>query len=422
MKILWIVNTIFPYPAKMLGVEKNVFGGWLKGMADEVIKSEKVELAIATVYNGNEIKKFSDGKTIYYLIPGNLAIKYSSKVETYWKEINNEFKPDLVHIHGTEFAHGLAFINACPNIKSVVSIQGLVSKYSKYYLANISTKDILKNITFRDIIKRDNIFQAKKKFYLRGINEEKTIKKSGNIIGRTDWDYANCLEINPNMKYFKCNENLRVSFYTGKWDVKNINRYQIFFSQASYPIKGFHILIEALPIIKKQYPEVKVIVAGQNILDKSSLKKKLKKTGYAKYLDNLINKNGVKENIEFVGILNEEQMKEKMLESNVFVQASSIENSPNSLGEAMLLSIPCIASNVGGTSNLLEDKKEGILYPYTESAMLAHYIMKIFADDKLASSLGNAAHEHAALTHDKNKNCQELLNIYTNIIRSNNVN
>lgn len=418
MKILWIVNTIFPYPAKMIGLEKNVFGGWLNGMANEVIENENVDLAIATVYNGNEIKKISDGKTIYYLIPGAPATKYNKKSEIYWKEINNDFKPDLVHIHGTEYTQGLAFINACSNIKSVVSIQGLVSVYSKYYLANISKKDILKNITFRDIIKRDNIFQAKKKFYLRGINEEKTIKKSGNIIGRTDWDYANCLAINPNMKYFKCNENLRDSFYTGKWDIKNINRYQIFFSQASYPIKGLHILIEALPIIKKKYPNVKVIVAGQNILDNSSIKSTIKRNGYAKYLDNLINKNGVKENIEFVGILNEEQMKEKMLESNVFVQASSIENSPNSLGEAMLLSIPCVASNVGGTSNLLEDKKEGFLYPYTETAMLAHYIMKIFDDDNLASSLGSAAHKHAALTHDKNKNCQELLNIYTDIINN----
>ena len=38
MKILWIVNTIFPYPAKQIGLKEDCFGGWLNGLADEIKK------------------------------------------------------------------------------------------------------------------------------------------------------------------------------------------------------------------------------------------------------------------------------------------------------------------------------------------------------------------------------------------------
>lgn len=419
MKVLWIVNTIFPYPSKCLGIEENVFGGWLNGLLNVLKDNKEIELAIATIYSGNELKRFVDEKNIYYLIPGASLIRYNRKLEEYWKQIYEDFIPDLVHIHGTEYAHGYAFIKVCPKVKTIVSIQGLVSVCEKYYLSNISFNDIIKNITIRDIIRCDNILQAKRKFALRGINEKQIINNCDAIVGRTDWDYSNCLEINKNMIYYKCNETLRDSFYTGKWDISKINRHQVFFSQASYPIKGFHIFLEALSIIKRKYDDVKVIVAGQNILDKSSFKTKLKRTGYSKYLESLINKHKLQKNVEFVGILNEKEMKEKMLESNVFVQASVIENSPNSLGEAMLLSIPCVASNVGGTSNLLENGKEGFLYPYTEPAMLAYYIMKIFEDDELAVSLGNEAHKHASLTHDKINNCQDMIDIYNKIVSNN---
>ena len=57
---------------------------------------------------------------------------------------------------------------------------------------------------------------------------------------------------------------------------------------------------------------------------------------------------------EFEGFLSAEKMKRLLLESNVFVCPSSIENSPNSLGEAMLLGVPCVASDVGGIADMCD--------------------------------------------------------------------
>ena len=58
----------------------------------------------------------------------------------------------------------------------------------------------------------------------------------------------------------------------------------------------------------------------------------------------------MEDKIEFLGRLSAEGMKQAYLDANVFVMPSTIENSPNSLGEAMLLGVPCVAADVGGVA------------------------------------------------------------------------
>ena len=418
-KILWIVNTIFPYPAEKSGLKKTAFGGWLNSLSDTLRKSEDFKLAIATVYNGKDLKKMDDGQVIYYLLPGAPALKYDKKLEKYWKDINEEFKPDLVHINGTEYAHGLAFINACPNVTTLTSIQGLVSVYANVYYANIPVKDIIKNITFRDIIKNDSIIQARKKFIKRGKNEIEILKKTNAITGRTIWDYSNVQAINPNVKFYWSNRILREEFYNSKkWDISKIERHSIFCSQAGYPIKGLHYMIEAANILKREYPDIKVYIAGQNITKSDTIKEKMKISGYGKYIKGLMRKYNLEGNIIFTGMLDAQGMVNRLLNSNVFVQTSAIENSPNSLGEAMLLGVPCVASYVGGTCDMLEHNKEGFLYTYTEPAILAEYIKRIFEDDELCMKFSNNAINKANVTHNKERITQETIDMYIDIINN----
>ena len=81
----------------------------------------------------------------------------------------------------------------------------------------------------------------------------------------------------------------------------------------------------------------------------------------------------------------------------------------------MLLGMPIVASNVGGTSDMLIDKKEGYLYPFGEKNLLAGYIIKIFDDSKNAIELGKNAKIHAMKTHDREKNGHDMLEIYRSL-------
>ena len=136
---------------------------------------------------------------------------------------------------------------------------------------------------------------------------------------------------------------------------------------------------------------------------------------YTVYLTDLAKKLGVLDRIQYIGSLSEEEMCKQFLKSNVFVSASAIENSPNSVGEAMLLGVPTIASYVGGTKDLLTEGIDGYLYQYDAPYMLAGYIDSIFSDDCLANKFSVNARAHAMETHSREKNYQQLMNIYKSI-------
>lgn len=416
MKILWIVNIIFPYPASKINQKKSVTLGWLYGLYNTLVKNKDINLAVAATYHGDKLLKFvGEDNTVYYLLPCKNQLKYDSNLKKYWKEVDDDFHPDVAHIHGSEFAHAIPFIEACPNVKTVTSIQGLVSIYSKAYYGNIPYRDLIKNISFRDIIKFDNVFQQQKKFYKRGLNEKKLLNMSNYLIGRTTWDYANSKAIVGKDKYFLCNESLRDDFYTEYWNINGVERHTIFISQAYYPIKGFHFMLEALYILKRKYPDVKCYVSGHKVIGDDSFKSKLRITGYGKYIKKLLKKYQLEDNVVFLGMLDTKEMISNLKKSNVYVQPSVIENSPNSLGEAMLMGMPCISSDVGGVSDLLIHNEEGFTYPYSEPAILAHYIEKIFEDDSLAITLGEKAHKHASITHNRENNCNQTIAIYHKI-------
>ena len=209
MKILWIANTIFPAPSVELGLPVPVIGGWMYGLAEQLIADKRIKLAVASVYSGEMMQKFIINDIEYYMLPYSMASGRPEDCNTVWDSIYKNFMPDIVHIHGTELKHGLSCMHACCYARFIVSIQGLVSVYAEYFYAGMSFMDILKNITVRDVLRLDTIFNGKSTDAKRGVCEVEYIQKSTKIIGRTSWDYAHVKAINANVEYEFCNEILR---------------------------------------------------------------------------------------------------------------------------------------------------------------------------------------------------------------------
>ncbi len=419
MKILWITNILFPEAASLISGNKQLkaSGGWMLGLANSLSEFPNIELSIATVSNIVSSLNIVKGKKVtYYTIPiGKGNIWYNNDYERFWKEIYSISNPDIVHIHGTEYSQGLAFINSCPNAKVVVSIQGLTSVCQKYYNDELSNLQIIKNISFRDIIRNDNLLLAKKRFKERGEKIElPTLRKVKHIIGRTIWDKAHAWAINPNAEYHFCNETLRDEFYTDRWEYDKCEKHTIFLSQAIYPIKGLHKVLEALPYVIQKYPDTKVRIAGINIVKSDTFKEKCSITGYGRIIRNIVKKNKLEKHIEFTGPLNAQEMKSTLLKSNVFICPSSIENSSNSLGEAQLLGVPCIASYVGGIPSMIPNDNCGKLYRFEDTEVLAFHIIKTFENSENFDNTQMRAIAHERHNRKNNAICQ--ISIYKDII------
>lgn len=410
MKILWLINIVLPQVAQQHNEKVNSTGGWMISLSHEIPKNNKLVVCYPYIKNCDD----SIEGVSYYGFQGKDNKKELEAMVSRFKEILIFEKPDVVHIWGTEhlqsYAMTIAAIQLNLEKKIVVSIQGMVGYYAKHFMADLPNKVQLIP-TMRDIIRNDSLLHQKANMAWRGEYEKKTLKAVSHVIGRTTWDRI-CVEIiNPTAIYHFNNEILRDSFYAQKWSIDNCDKYSIFVSQAQMPIKGFHFILEAATILKKKYPQLQIYVAGSL----PPFNNGANATAYAKYLYRYAKKNNLLKFVTYIGNLDEKSMCDRFLKSHVFVSASSIENSPNSVGEAMLLGVPTVASNVGGTSDMLRDKEDGFLYQYDASYMLAGYVDRIFSNDSLAMQFSKSAREHAILTHNKEKNYKDLIHIYEEI-------
>lgn len=236
------------------------------------------------------------------------------------------------------------------------------------------------------------------------------------MIGRTDWDRECVKKINADARYYFCNETLRGEFYSGEWSFEGCEKHSIFVGSCDYPVKGFHRLLSVLPELLKKYPDIKVYVTGDSPFEAKGFDGFKHRTYYQVYLKKLIKRGGLADKVIFTGGLSAENMKKRLLSSNLFLLCSSIENSPNTLGEAMILGVPCVASNVGGVTTMAEDGKDALIYPFDDNAKMKVCIEKIFDDAEVAKSLSDNAKKHAKKTHSQETNRSRLLEIYGEIL------
>jgi len=419
LKILWLINIPLPEASLLMGEKPSPFGGWLINASKDLSIQKDIKLSIA--FPGNKASEFKElkGEKINYYPFTLIKESETKKIENneFFKMIIDSVNPDIVHIYGTEMAHTLSMVNICNkmNISTVISIQGLVSIIEKHMYANLPIH-VIYGKTFRNFIRNDNVNGLKRNFEVRGKNEVAAIKSVRNIVGRTTWDRACVREINSSARYFYCNETLREEFYKYQWDINKCEKNSVFLSQAQYPVKGLHYVLGALPLILKKFPDTKVYISGKDLTKSDFLKDKLLMTYYGKYIKKMIKRLGIEENVIFTGPLDETKMCQRYLNSHVFVCPSSIENSPNSLGEAMILGVPSVSSYVGGIPDMLNDKEDGFLYQHDASYMLAHYICEIFENDELALKFSQNSRRHALKTHDRTENTRRLIEIYKNIL------
>lgn len=415
MNVLWITNIEFPESNRLISGtgELKSSGGWMLGAAKMLLECGcNIKLTVATVSKKiHTLTKLEGEHITYYLLPygkGNLFM--NSEYEPLWKEVQEKVKPDVVHIHGTEFSHGLAYVKACGKKNVVVSIQGMKSSCYKYYYSGLDSIDFIKNLTFRDIFKGTPI-REKKAFKKQGKYEIELLRHVNHIIGRTSWDESKVWAINPNAKYHFCNEILRPEFYEGqKWSYEACDKHSIFLSQATSPIKGMHQLLKAMPLVLSHYPDTRIRIAGLNITHNKGKWGLFHFTSYGKIIKKQILRYNLEDKVFFIGNLNAIEMRDEYLRCNIFVSPSTIENSPNSIGEAQILGTPVIASYVGGVPDMMKGNEEN-LYRFEEVEMLAYKICRLFNNRDKTKSMIDVANER----HNGVKNIKQLLLIYNEI-------
>lgn len=338
-----------------------------------------------------------------------------------FEEIIKKSKPDFIQIWGTEVMSRWAMMDACIELKIqhrvCIVVQGICSEIIKNYRAGLPEK-IINKVTLRDIIRRDSLRDQENDFLHRAAEETQMLKNTRFVLGRTEWDREIVTRINGNLKYFKCNEMLSDVYYQDeRWDKNKCRQHSILIAQGYYPLKGLHYLIEAVAALKLEYEDIFIVVAGPDYLKLSLRRNSIWDSGYSRYIKAQLTHYRLWDNIKVTGMLDSVRMKKEYLDANVLVSCSAIENSSNSVCEGMMLGMPVIATDVGGTKDMLKDNEEGWLYRFGDIDGLTERIKKVFEGREELFITCKKARDRAIIRHNKDNICASVVDAYKEMMR-----
>jgi glycosyltransferase involved in cell wall biosynthesis len=107
-------------------------------------------------------------------------------------------------------------------------------------------------------------------------------------------------------------------------------------------------------------------------------------------LESLATSLGVAKRVQFRGRLDRSLVRTALNEARIFVLASHMDTSPNSITEAHSAGLPVIASNVGGISDMVHEGVDGLLFPAGDHAALAARLQELLPDQERCRSMGKA--------------------------------
>lgn len=412
-KILWLTGIVTPEASELIDAPKIPFGGWVSQMINNLSKLNTYEIGVAMKSSSKKLIIRQHNDVTYYYLPRSIKNKFDVNIED-CKEVLNHFQPDLLHAEGCEQKYTNTFLKNWKG-KNVISMQGILNGYEPYENGGLNLHKYLFSFNFKNLVFASLLFINKKIVFDKRLKIEKdSIKMADNILGRTNWDRANSYFFNRNANYFHCARILRPSFYKIKQDPKNIYKHTVFLGNSAQLRKGAHFVLEAINLLKDEFPDLKLFIAGQKF--ENNIKDWKTYFGYRAFLHRKLMKLNLTKNVKFLGVLQEKQMAEQLSKMHVYVMSSTIENSPNTLGEAMIMGVPCITSYNGGVGDMAIDEKEALHYRANDPRMLAYQIKRIFDDENLANRLRINAIKRANFTHDINKNLNDLLNCYQSIL------
>jgi glycosyltransferase involved in cell wall biosynthesis len=418
MKVLWFTNTP-SLGARHLGTSI-ISGGWIESLEAQITKTPNLELGVVFKWNEASLSPFISGKTMYYAIYNSSAkTKFKKLLHRWMHRIKNEenskkylniiqeFKPDVVHIFGTEDDFGLIIPKL--SVPYIIHIQGNLTVYKHKWFSGLTPFEVLKYSKKWTLMKGHGFMHEYFFFKKQSKREKKIFQNCHFFMGRTDWDKRITLSLSPDSKYFHCDEILREQFYLHQWTMNSSQEYTIFTTIRNNIYKGLETIFECKKILQKclsQY-NLKWKIAGIKNEDEITYLIERKYKSKFSSLD-----------IHLLGSLQVNNLIEEMLKADLFIHPSHIDNSPNSICEAMVLGMPIIATYAGGIPSLIQDKKDGLLVQDGDPYALAGAIVELCNNRKYASDLGTNARSRALIRHNQGKIVKDVLEIYNSIIAS----
>lgn len=135
--------------------------------------------------------------------------------------------------------------------------------------------------------------------------------------------------------------------------------------------KGFHRVIQLLPLLLSQHPDLVYLIVGGPSPEGD----------WSKRLHEMVAKLGLQRQVRFLGTLAPDELKLPLSAADLFVLATRNEGWANVLLEAMACGLPVVTTDVGGNREVVCNPRLGKIVPFGDDAALADAITQGLTDD-----------------------------------------
>ncbi len=417
MKILWVVNLYCGALSEKHGL-KLTSGQWLNAEIEKEKKLNKNEIIVCT--SGKLAEELTDGNIKYIVLPhGSVSHYVDNQVNrNSWKNLLKKEKPNLIVVWGAEYATGKCVLSANQKkIPSLIYVQGVMSSIREHYRGGLTDKEIKSFTTIVEKIRKTDIFSVEKKKDIVMDYEKDIVNLVDGIIIENNWAKNEYLKLNPSIRVYKNRVPIADIYHDTNWNESSFTRHEILTTASAYPLKGLHNTLKSLLLVKEKFPNVKLIVPGPNSFFVNGVKNKLLQSGYAKNIKKFIKKNGLINNVIFVGALTSKEYAYRMQNAEIFLSNSAIENQATAVREAMAVGMPCILSAVGGIPEVTLNGENCETFTYGNVKETAEKIIKFLESDEIKIKYSRAAKEFVKDLYGKN-NFSSLNEIYEELLNS----
>jgi glycosyltransferase involved in cell wall biosynthesis len=306
------------------------------------------------------------------------------KVCVLFEQAVKEFNPDIIHVWGSENPFKLLPFQAIKNIPVLLTIQGVLGSIGETILKGLSFREVASTVGLREILTNSSLLAIRRSFIKETLIEQQMLRAADFIETQSDWTDSQIMPINSSARFFRTQRVLRDSFlHCSKWLSFEHSKPVIYTASWGYSLKGLHILINALAIVRDVFPDVELRIAG------AVGRHDWLGDGYLRLILRMIRKHRLEQNVVWLGAIDSNEIGINLQQASVFVSTSFVESYSLTLAEAMCIGTPSVISYAGAMPELALPEREALFFSPGDYKRCANQIIKLLKNVNLALELSS---------------------------------
>lgn len=386
-KVYSFIRKLFRLPVK--DTTYGDVAAWDTYMIELLRKQDNIDLYVISAHPGlkKRMCSFVMEGVHYYFMPCDVAtmLKHVIHNPALWHKLNplrpkvrriiNEIKPDIIALIGAENPHIAGTVVGLDGIPLIVKCQTI---YNSSIYTSRSNYDKINAYVERKIFEKLQYVSVDTDMHFRMFRELNKTAYNFN------WEFGNLLP--------------EVKLQNKEYDFVN-------FAMAMCDVKGYPDAIEAVAIVKKKYPEVKLNLIGGGLEEyKNMLKEKASSLG----LD---------DNVVFSSFFEkQEDLFQHIQKSRFALLPCKLDYISSTQRQAMHYGLPVVCYKTEGTETLNAEKECVLLAENSNVEDLAAKMLYMLDNKEKAEELRRNAKEYSVRWSDDEKNTKQMVDNFKAVI------